>query len=455
MGERRVSTVAVIIPCFNHGHFLAEAVQSVRNQTFPAAELLVVDDGSDEQRTIRCLAEIEGEGVRVIRRKNGGPGAARNSGIAASSSDFVVCLDADDRLRPSFLERTVPLLDADPKVGIAYGRAAFFGAEKGEAMHPPYRFPDFLLDPCIYATALFRRADWEATGGYSEEMREGWEDFEFWVSLVERGCQVKFVDEVLFEYRRHAGSRDRAFSESRERVLTAFERIFQRHRELYTRHIRLLFEAHLERLDLRMLFPTGGRAELRLSRDGRETLVRSREPVGGSGTVLARFPIPDNAESGETFRLDPFVGPGAFRLEAIAWRQAGVGDAIPFSRESVGLEAHSFGVRIPGRGGDEVFFPGPDPQLWFRWDNPPTMEMGGELEIRYAVRRGPPVAGEFFSHLGGVQRRFDRVREEADGLRLELEHVKGELVVEMERRRRVQGTLGYRLGRFFGKLFGR
>ncbi len=447
-----MSSVAVVIPCYNQGAFLEEALASVRVQTRPPEELIVVDDGSDDPETLRVLEGLSSSvDLRLIRQENAGPAAARNAGIRAASAEMIVCLDGDDRLRPVFLERTIPLLEADSDTGIAYGRAEFFGAAEGEAAHPPFCMPDFLLDPCIYATALFRRADWEAVGGFCEEMREGWEDFEFWVSLVGLGREVAFVDEVVFDYRRHDRSRDHAFSESRERILAAFETIYRRHSDLYARNIRVLFEAHLERLDLRALFPTGGRAELRLSGPSGETLVRAEDPVGGTGAVVARFPLVPGDSSRGRFRLDPFDGPGAFRLEQIVWRRSADDRAEPLPTDSFQLDGHSLGVRTSDEEGEEVFFLGPDPQVWFHWSQPPLLERGGVLEFHYTVRRGPRVAGEFLVHLGQADARFDALREEIASLRLELEHVKGELATEMERRRAIQRSRAYRWTRWLRK----
>lgn len=451
-----MTSVAVVIPCFNHGRYLPEALDSVRRQTLAAAEIVVVDDGSTDEETICALKRLEeAADLRLIRQENSGPAAARNAGIALARAGLIACLDADDRLCPDFLEKTVPLLDDDPGAGIAYGRAGFFGGASGVSAHPPFRFPAFLLDPCIPATALFRRADWQSVGGYCEEMRDGWEDFEFWISLIEMGRTVRFVDGVLFEYRRHSGSRDLGFSSSRDRILKAFETIFRRHSELYSRNIRLLFEAHLERLDCRAIFPVGGGAELRLEQDGGERLVRSEGTVGSGGEVEARFRLELEGAGGAGLRLDPFDGPGAFRLRAAELLRPGLPPRDLWAAGDLLLDGYSFGVEAGEGEHRRLFFFGADPQVRFRWKHPPVLQEGGELVFRYEVERGPSVASEFLRRLRISETEFEGIREENRGLRLELEHVKRELAGEMERRRSIQASRAYRWTRWLPRLLGR
>src|SRR6266481_3659707 len=99
-----MTAVSVVIPCFNLGRYLGEAVESVRSQTCKPAELIVVDDGSADQQTLSLLKRFAQDGVTILRQANQGAPAARNHGIRKSSSPYVLCLDADDVLEPTFLE---------------------------------------------------------------------------------------------------------------------------------------------------------------------------------------------------------------------------------------------------------------------------------------------------------------------------------------------------------------
>src|SRR5207248_2059881 len=111
--------IAVVVPCFDDGETLVEAVASLEGQE--AHELVVVDDGSSEPRTLDVLAELERGGVRVVHRPNGGLSAARMSGVESTTAPYVLPLDADDALAPGSLATLADALDADPGAVMAWG----------------------------------------------------------------------------------------------------------------------------------------------------------------------------------------------------------------------------------------------------------------------------------------------------------------------------------------------
>ncbi len=119
--------VSVVIPCFNHGEFLPEAVGSVTNIERDDIELIVVDDGSTDERTRKEMDTLCAHGTKVIRQENKGLAAARNVGILASQGEYLFPLDADDRLRSGWIDRGIGILDSDPQVGVVYGDAQCFG----------------------------------------------------------------------------------------------------------------------------------------------------------------------------------------------------------------------------------------------------------------------------------------------------------------------------------------
>src|SRR5258708_4099559 len=178
--------------------------------------------------------------VRVFPSENQGLAGARNLGIANAQGQYILPLDADDRLASTFLEKAVAVLDERPEIGIVYSEVEWFGGKNGKWEVPPYRFPDILLDNVIVASALFRRSDSELVGGYSTEFRSRWEDYDFWLSLIERGRIPYRIPEVLFYYRQRAGS----MTDSARRGDRAplYEMLFRRHREMYTDNIAYLFE---------------------------------------------------------------------------------------------------------------------------------------------------------------------------------------------------------------------
>lgn len=199
--------VSVVTPCRDHGRFLDEAVDSVLAQTLGDVEILVVDDGSTDPFTRQLLDRYDRPRTRVMRTPPRGPSAARNTAIAEARGEYILPLDADDRLRPAFLEKTVARLRDEPRTGIVDTEAERFGDASGPWPRPLFRMPHFLLGNTVAPAALFRRADFARTGGYNPNMSRGWEDFDFWLSLVALGLGVGRVGEVLFDYRVRPGSR--------------------------------------------------------------------------------------------------------------------------------------------------------------------------------------------------------------------------------------------------------
>jgi glycosyltransferase involved in cell wall biosynthesis len=202
--------ISVIIPCFNLGQFLGDALDSILVQTFNDFEVIIVNDGSDDPATVRMLQTLNRPKTRVVHMVNGGVASARNRGIGEAAGRYILPLDADDRIAPTYLEQAIAVLDAQSEVGIVYCRAELFGEASGEWLLPKFSLPHQLLDNLIFSAAIFRRKQWELVGGYSERMRTGWEDWDFWLRLTALGVKVVQLDEPLFFYRIRRGSRDRS-----------------------------------------------------------------------------------------------------------------------------------------------------------------------------------------------------------------------------------------------------
>src|SRR5262245_46110377 len=121
--------VSVIIPCYNLGRYLDEAVESVQKQTFQDFEILVVDDGSTDPDTRSLLEEYERPRLQLVRSENRGLPCARNLGLAHTTGDYVCMLDADDLLEPTCLEKSVAVLDQDPSIAFVSHWLRAFGDE--------------------------------------------------------------------------------------------------------------------------------------------------------------------------------------------------------------------------------------------------------------------------------------------------------------------------------------
>lgn len=233
-------TVSVVIPCYNHGDFLLETLDSLHAQTFTDYEIIVVNDGSTDEGTVELLQNLKRSKTRVIHTDNRGVSAARNRGIAEARGHYILPLDSDDKIGPDYLKEAVNILDARPEVSIVYCERVLFGEREGEDPLPEYDARALLVDNCICPAALFRKADWKAVGGYSEKMVYGWEDWDFWISISELNKQVVKLKHPLFFYRIRSKSRDHSLKFHQKLAMMSL--IVLRHKRLYIRHLDLLMK---------------------------------------------------------------------------------------------------------------------------------------------------------------------------------------------------------------------
>jgi len=246
-------TVSVVIPCYNHGAFLDEAVESVLAQSYTDYEIVVVNDGSTDPDTIRLLQGYRRPKTRVIHTENAGVSSARNTGIRSARGRYILPLDSDDRIAPTYLEKGVAILEADPDAGIVYCDEEMFGERQGLWDIPPYDATALLFDNLIFPAALYRKRDWERVGGYCTRFVYGWEDWDFWVSLAALGPRVVKIPEVLYFYRIRSESRDHSMKLHHKVAMMSL--IVARHPRLYLKNAhRLLARAlgHAGRIRLRM-----------------------------------------------------------------------------------------------------------------------------------------------------------------------------------------------------------
>jgi glycosyltransferase involved in cell wall biosynthesis len=235
--------VTVVVTNFNYGRFLPEAVDSALAQEGGAPNVIVVDDGSTDPDTLAVLERLPA-GVRLERQANAGVAAARNAGLALTQTPYVMLLDADDRLCARALSALRAPLDADPRLGFAYGITRFFGAWEGEMTMPPYDPYKLLYRHTIGTTALMRRELVAAIGGFDPAFR-GYEDWEFWLHALGEGWRGHRVDEVTFEYRRHGSTK---LAADRLEYRHWYRRLRVKHAELYARRAELGRESSLSPL---------------------------------------------------------------------------------------------------------------------------------------------------------------------------------------------------------------
>lgn len=205
----RGDKVAIVITTYNHARFLGDALRSARDQTRAADEIIVVDDGSqdDPASVVRDFP-----GVRLIRQENAGLSAARNTGLAATNADKIVFLDADDLLHPRALELGLGAFERAPDAAMVYG--AYRCVDANGTVSVPYQYAaigpvpyaDFLTFNQIgmHATVMFARAQLADAGGYDSTLRRC-EDYDVYLRLS-RIAPVASHDGVVADYRWHGSN---------------------------------------------------------------------------------------------------------------------------------------------------------------------------------------------------------------------------------------------------------
>ena len=199
-----VPLVSVVIPCYNQAGYLPEAVASVVAQTFADWEIIIVNDGSPDDTSLavrQLIKEHAGRRIRLLEKKNGGLAHARNAGIRAASGAYILPLDADDKLHPAMLEKTVALLEADPGVDIACTDVAHFGVAEKIIEAAEFDFRKICVNNQLNYCSLFRREAWELAGGYNSNLVWGYEDWDFWIGCGEQGLAARRVPGALLQYR--------------------------------------------------------------------------------------------------------------------------------------------------------------------------------------------------------------------------------------------------------------
>jgi glycosyltransferase involved in cell wall biosynthesis len=164
-------------------------------------DAIIVDDGSSEAETTKILDELANAGHCVVSQPYRGFGAALNAGIRSAKGEFILPLDSDNRLRDVYLDDGVFLLKNNPRLGIVYTDAEFFGEKIGRSHVPHYNLLSLIRGNFIDACALFRKKLWEEVGGYDERMPwMGWEDWDFWLRAAYNGASFVHLPKVGFDY---------------------------------------------------------------------------------------------------------------------------------------------------------------------------------------------------------------------------------------------------------------
>lgn len=200
--------LSVVIPCYNHGSYLEDALGSLPSKDELDYEVIIVDDGSEDPFTREKINELKGRGYAILSHPNHGLGYSRNAGIASAAGEYILPLDADNKMITGGIQKAIALLDQG-RADIVYGKPSFFGEDIAERKFVPKPFDGdaLFIGNYIDACAVFRKSVWTQLGGYDEHMPfQGNEDWEFWLRAHVQGFRFHYLDEYCYDYRIIAGS---------------------------------------------------------------------------------------------------------------------------------------------------------------------------------------------------------------------------------------------------------
>lgn len=248
MGEDKV-VVSVIMPCYNQGEFVAEAIDSVLAQTYPCWELIVMNDGSSDHSERIILEYVQKDKrIKYFCQENAGVVVARNQAIKHAQGKYLLPLDADDKISNDYLERGVTYLDGHPECTLFYCHADYFGGVN-EPFPVEYEgYPALLLVNKIFCTSLFRKEHFDLVGGYSTDFMDGYEDWEFFIRLLYHRDCVYQDEKTCFYYRRSERSRN---DEANQKFLDLRKRVYMKHVTIYDEYWGDFFSVLQERDGLR------------------------------------------------------------------------------------------------------------------------------------------------------------------------------------------------------------
>jgi glycosyltransferase involved in cell wall biosynthesis len=224
--------VSVIVPCYKQAKFLQDALESVIDQQYQNWECIIVNDGSpDNTDDVAKIWLKRDSRFKYVKQENKGLSGARNAGIRNSYGEYILPLDADDRIGPTYLQEAVKILESNQKIKVVECEVQAFGESNCILKRPIYSFKHLLLFNGLVSTSLFRKKDYETVGEYDSTMYQ--EDWDFWIRFLADGGLVHRLPAVHFYYRQRPDSMFHTFSE--EIKNKSLEMLYKKHIDLFFR----------------------------------------------------------------------------------------------------------------------------------------------------------------------------------------------------------------------------
>ena len=235
MKFKTMPLISVIVPCYNQAQYLDECLQSVLDQTYRNWECIIVNDGSPDNTEEIAKKWVEKDTRFIyLSKENGGLSSARNAGIEIAKGEWILPLDADDKIGNQYLELAEKEFEKDYTV--IYCEAEFFGVNNMLWNLPNYSYEKILTGNIIFCSAFFRKKDWVTAQGYDVNLKNGREDWDFWLSILQQNSSVKKLQYIGFQYRRKEISMDTEINKNELTLNKTENYIYRKHLSKYLDH---------------------------------------------------------------------------------------------------------------------------------------------------------------------------------------------------------------------------
>lgn len=231
VAKSEIPLISVIVPCYNHGNYIEETLDSIeKSEGIYSFEIIIIDDGSNDTNTINKLHDLEKIGkYKIIFQENQKVSAARNNAITKARGKYILPVDADNKIRKDFIQKASIILENKADISIVYSHGEYFGEEQGIKYQRDFNLQALMLDNYIDTCALFRKEVWENTGGYDVSMKNGYEDWEFWLHAAFKGYKFYRIDEILFDYRMLSTSRNNRVRADKSKTNAIMDYMMNKH----------------------------------------------------------------------------------------------------------------------------------------------------------------------------------------------------------------------------------
>jgi glycosyltransferase involved in cell wall biosynthesis len=241
--------LCVVITVYNDGRYLKDAIESWENADPELSDILLVNDGSTDEFTLTVLSGLEIQGYPVLHKSNGGLSSARNEGIRQCPHRYILTLDADNKIRKGYISQALQAMETNESIGLVYSDYKKFEGSDEDMILPDYNAARLLRGNYIYACAVFRKSAWEKCGGFDENLKTGYEDWDMWIRISSSGFTVVHLPFILFDYRVKEISLSTETQKPEIRKKLHFY-LIDKHKDLYLKYadelIRMLYNDVIE-----------------------------------------------------------------------------------------------------------------------------------------------------------------------------------------------------------------